>query len=932
MNKHGLWVLVAAAAACGDGTPPPSAPATSASALAARGPTAPEPHLSDVRQLTFGGENAEAYWSFGGDQLIMQARSGDMACDRIYRVKLSDPSHPIQVSNGEGATTCSYFLPGDQDIIYASTQLGGAACPLKPDRSQGYVWALYPSYDIFRAHADGTGVVRLTDAPGYDAEGTVCKKDGSILFTSVRDGDIDLYRMDADGKNVKRLTNTEGYDGGAFFNEDCTRIVWRASRPKGKDLESYRALLKQGLVRPTQLEIYVANADGTDPVQITYLNAASFAPFFFPGSKRVIFSSNYGDPKGREFDLYAVDIDGTRLERITTSPGFDGFPMFSPDGTQLAFSSNRATPPGQHDTNVFVARWSGEPQPTEERGPDRVMRDARWLADPARDGRGVGTRGLDDAGAYLEERAKRLGLLPAASDESYRQAFDVTVALEGEAKLDLGQGKAAAISVDGLRPLAFSSGGSIHAELAFAGYGIESDTRNDYKGIDVKNKIAVVRRFVPEDPAYEEGGAKRRDGDLRRKAWVAREHGALGLIVVDYPAPPAKHDPKWKMPDEASLPSLHSDSGGDAGIEAVIAPRAAFAKRVDELVAGHQLVGSLEVHMTPSRKPAFNVVSRWPARADVKLPGVIVVGAHYDHLGHGGEGSFVPDEDAIHPGADDNASGTAAVLEVERELSMSDKKLERDVVFINFSGEERGLLGSSAFVKHPPPGLDPKNIVAMINLDMVGRMRANVLDVIGHDTALEFPDIVKASCDEAHIECKLAEGGGYGPSDHSSFYGAGVPVLFLFSGTHADYHKPSDTPDKLNGAGIAATADLVTHLVVSLSGHAAALSFQKTASPAPHGDARSFGASLGTIPDYAGSDGASGVLLAGVRPGGPAEAGGMKRGDLLVKLGKHDIKNVEDLMFVLNDSKPGESTKAVVKRDGKTVELDVTFQGPKAKK
>jgi len=174
--------------------------------------------------------------------------------------------------------------------------------------------------------------------------------------------------------------------------------------------------------------------------------------------------------------------------------------------------------------------------------------------------------------------------------------------------------------------------------------------------------------------------------------------------------------------------------------------------------------------------------------------------------------------------------------------------------------------------------------------------------------------------------------GGFGPSDHSSFYGAGVPVLFLFSGNHADYHKPSDTPDKLNGAGMAATADLVTHLVISLSGHAAPLTFQKTASPAPHGDARSFGASLGTIPDYAGSDGTSGVLLAGVRPGGPAEEGGMRRGDILVKLGKHDIKNVEDLMFVLNESKPGEATKAVVKRDGKTVELDVTFQGPKAKK
>ena len=250
-------------------------------------------------------------------------------------------------------------------MIYASTHLGGDACPPRPDHSQGYVWALYDSYDIFRAKADGSGVTRLTDTPGYDAEGTVCAKDGSIVFTSVRDGDIDLYRMDADGKNVKRLTSTVGYDGGAFFNADCSKIVWRASRPKpGEELEGYKKLLAKGLVRPTKLEIYVANADGSEAAQITYLDAASFGPFWHPSQKRILFSSNYGDPKGREFDLWAVDIDGTNLERITHAPGFDGFPMFSPDGKYLAFSSNRATAPGAHDTNVFLARWTDTPAQT----------------------------------------------------------------------------------------------------------------------------------------------------------------------------------------------------------------------------------------------------------------------------------------------------------------------------------------------------------------------------------------------------------------------------------------------------------------------------------------------------------------------------------------------------------------------------------------
>src|SRR5205085_2058126 len=204
--------------------------------------------------------------------------------------------------------------------------------------SHGYVWALYDSYDIYTARPDGTELTKLTDSPGYDAEATICPKDGSIVFTSVRDGDIDLYRMDADGKNVKRLTDLPGYDGGAFFNADCTKIVWRASRPRpGKELDDFKRLLGQNLVRPSKLELYVMNADGSDQTQITYLDAASFAPFWHPNGKRILFSSNYGDPKGREFDIWAVNVDGTNLERITHAPGFDGFPMFSPDGKTLAF-------------------------------------------------------------------------------------------------------------------------------------------------------------------------------------------------------------------------------------------------------------------------------------------------------------------------------------------------------------------------------------------------------------------------------------------------------------------------------------------------------------------------------------------------------------------------------------------------------------------
>ncbi|NUO48429.1 MAG: peptidase M28, partial [Polyangiaceae bacterium] len=459
-----------------------------------------EPHLQNIRQLTFGGENAEAYWNWKGDELLLQARIGDAGCDRIYRLKVDDPNPKhVQVSSGKGATTCSYFLPGDQDVIYASTHLGGDACPPKPDMSQGYVWALYDSYDIFRSKADGSGIVRLTETPGYDAEGTVCTKDGSIVFTSVRDGDIDLYRMDADGKNVKRLTSEPGYDGGAFFNEDCTKIVWRASRPKDKALADYKNLLSQGLVRPTKLELYVANADGTDPVRVTALNTASFAPYFYPGSKRILFSSNHGDPKGREFDIWAINVDGTELERITASPGFDGFPIFSPDGKRLAFSSNRATPEGKNDTNVFVAEWKDAPPKVEVSAADRVATDVRYLADPAREGRGVGTKGLEASGEYIEKRFTSLGL-EGAGTKGFRQSFAVPTSVKGDAKVEI-DGKA----LEGTSPLSFSAKTpGLEADLVLAGYGVVSKTRDDYKGLDVKDKIVVVRRFVPEGGEFDD--------------------------------------------------------------------------------------------------------------------------------------------------------------------------------------------------------------------------------------------------------------------------------------------------------------------------------------------------------------------------------------------------------------------------------------------
>lgn len=317
-----------------------------------------EKHFKNIKQLTFGGENAEAYFSFDGKQLIFQSKRDNLGCDQIFTMNI-DGSNQKMVSNGEGRTTCSYFFKGGKKILYGTTFLGNKDCPPNPDYSKGYVWAVYPDYDIVTANADGSNIKQLTKTKGYDAEATISPDGKRIIFTSERDGDLELYSMDTNGKNVKRLTNEVGYDGGAFYSPDSKMIVYRGSHPSDPKLvERDKELLKEHLIVPLTFEVWTMNADGSNKKQITKLNAASFAPFFTPDGKRIIFCTNYfaTDERKRNFDLAMINTDGTGLERITFNESFDGFPMFSPDGKKLVFASNRnAAKTG--DTNVFIADW-----------------------------------------------------------------------------------------------------------------------------------------------------------------------------------------------------------------------------------------------------------------------------------------------------------------------------------------------------------------------------------------------------------------------------------------------------------------------------------------------------------------------------------------------------------------------------------------------
>ena len=314
-----------------------------------------EKHFANITQITFGGQNAEAYFSNDGSRLIFQSTRNGLSCDAIFTIN-ADGSEPKMVSSGKGTTSCGFIAPDDSYIIYASTHLNEAACPKKPDMSRGYVWAVYPSFDIFRADPDGSNLVRLTESSGYDAEGVISPQGDKILFTSMRTGDLELFMMDIDGKNVEQLTDQAGYDGGGFFSYDGKSIVWRASRPEGQELKDYQTLLKDNLIRPGKLEIYIMNLDDRKPIQLTDNGAANFGPYFHPNGQKIIFSSNVSDPKGRNFDLYLVDVSTKEVERITYNETFDAFPMFSYDGQKLAFASNRDNKE-KGETNIFIADW-----------------------------------------------------------------------------------------------------------------------------------------------------------------------------------------------------------------------------------------------------------------------------------------------------------------------------------------------------------------------------------------------------------------------------------------------------------------------------------------------------------------------------------------------------------------------------------------------
>ncbi len=566
--------------------------------------------------------------------------------------------------------------------------------------------------------------------------------------------------------------------------------------------------------------------------------------------------------------------------------------------------------------------------------PDAQRAMVATLSQPAWEGRGPGTAGLDSAAAYIAAQMQSIGLKPAGEKGTWFQPMEVTTGVEVSTPCAIAVGGRRWDAGDAFQPLGFSTNGTLTAPVVFAGYGITAPgfDYDDYAGIDVKDKIVLVLSNEPQEmdsTSRFDGSVNTPHADLRTKAINAREHGALGLLVV--------HGPIHHADEPLRKP--RSDGAGymtSGLLAAAIGPEAAaalFAGSGTDLLTLQKAIDSGAVpHSKALAESATVTVNLKRTRANIRnvvgmIPGgdttrTLVVGAHYDHLGYGNEGSLMPDSRLPHVGADDNASGVSAMLGVA--AALAGRTPVHNVVFAAFTGEEMGLVGSSHFTDDPPRPLE--TIETMLNMDMVGRLRDNRLMAMGRGTAAEFPALlanVNAAMPQP-FDLKLSDDG-FGPSDHSSFYKRDRPVLMLFTGAHADYHKPSDTADKIEYDGLARITRFATALVESLDARPKP-TFTKAKADANMGriaGGGGYGAWLGTVPDYMQTEG--GVLLSGVRAGSPAEAAGLQGKDVIVRFDGVRVDNIYDYTFALRSRKPGQAVRITVKRDGKELDLVATL-------
>lgn len=953
--------------------------------------------LSNARQLIFEGRRSgEGYFSPDGKALIFQSeREPGNPFYQIYVLNL-ETGDTHRVSAGMGKTTCAFFRPGSDDVLFCSTHLDPdararqkAELDLRASGKQRrYSWDYDEHMDIFLARRDGSNIRRLTAAQGYDAEASFSPDGKLIAFCSLRQAYPtntlsaaelkqfqtdpswfgEIYLMTADGSNVRRLTNTPGYDGGPFFSPDGKRIIWRRFKEQGD-----------------VADIFSMNLDGADQRQLTDFAAMSWAPFPHPSGRYIIFTSNkfgFGN-----FELFLVDAQGTREPvRVTFTDGFDGLPVFSPDGTKLAWSSSR-TADGQ--SQIFLADWNDAaaiealktaarratgPGSEHDVGTQRSKNNAAhetdgthsllagtittndlhaivaYLASDELAGRLTGSRGAELAADYIAAQMKHIGLQPAGTNEGFFQNYQFNSGarvLTNDNRLTVTSSSGGTVEFEpekDFRPLSFTANTDVEGEIVFVGYGLSvpgkaGEAYDSYAGTDMSNKLALVLRYVPEQADPKRRAELNRYAGLRYKAMLARERGAKGVLFVTGP----------NSPNGGELLSLSSDStiaGSDIAVASVSsnvvkALLAGSGKELGELqtaldtenphAGGGITLTNVRVRLATAvehlRKNDRNVLGLLPPGTSPNGAAegeFIMVGAHYDHLGRGETGGMnrKGEEGLIHPGADDNASGVATVLELANALASEQATnpaaFPRGIIFAMWSSEEIGIIGSSWFADHPL--LPLTNVIAYLNFDMVGRLRGNKLTLQGIGSSPAWPKLIEKRNVLAGFNLTL-QSEPYLPTDTTALYPKGVPVLAFFTGSHDDYHRPTDRPETLNYAGMQRIGLLARGIIEGLEQEPRP-AYAQVAGGQTGGGRETLRAYLGTIPDYASE--VQGVKLSGVRAGGPADKAGLKGGDVIVEFGGTRIANIYDYTYALDAVKIGQPVTIVVVRDGQRLTISVT--------
>jgi Tol biopolymer transport system component len=927
--------------------------------------------INNISQLTFeGNRSGEGYFSSSGEKICFQSEAfvGNPFY-QIYQLDLLDGSSEM-ISSGVGKTTCAWFHPNKDLVLYASTHHDPDSLDKQKEelnnRREGkkkkYSWDYDKQYELYTKNLTTGLEKRLTHELGYDAECAFSPDGKKIVFTSnrhaftnsekIQTANIsihnEIYMMDYESGGVDRLTDQLGYDGGPFFNSTGNQICWRRFSADGHNAE-----------------IFVMSLSTKTEKQITHLGAMSWAPFFHPSNEYIIFSTNLHG--FQNFELYLVDSRGEKEPvRVTEREGFDSLPTFSPDGKTISWTSN-ATPTKK--SQIFIADWDHKSalQALQNAAPinevhldsqtfesefskkskNRVKEHLTYLSSNSLGGRYTGSDGMMKANKFVADTFASYDL-EQVSSKGWHQDFpffkSATIADSSFFKDSL-PSKTYNLGKD-WNPLAFSeSGESQIDQLIFAGYGLRLPEKSNFKGydsythLDVKDKWVLCLRKLPTKWVQETKDQFYYHSTLRKKASVARDLGARGIIFIsdnnesDGLVIPFNQSTREKISIQALSISyelaakIFSENSRD------------LVQVLKTMESGNMSMGyTLEtkgfkskIKILRNKGTCKNTIGYLDGNKNGKLDyPYILVGAHLDHVGFGESSSRAgkKDKGKIHPGADDNGSGVSALLEIIRLLLNDPKnspKVKVDVVFATWSGEEIGLVGSSYFANQLnfTKKTSDRPIIAYLNMDMIGRLR-DKMTIHGVGSSSSWRKIIQKANVPLRINLNL-QNDSHIPTDTTSFYSKGIPILSAFTGLHDDYHSPSDTADKINYDGINKCAKLYTRIITTLSDYGT-IDYLSQQAPASKSRTK-LRAYLGTIPNYSQTD-QKGVLLSGVTQKGPADIAGLESGDLVIELSNFKIENIYDYTEAIGKIKAGKKETIKVLRNGNIETLTII---PKAR-